>query len=388
MPKNKNASKKAKQQQKKKANNSAVEQTVEPKIAKLESDQQHADESDMEGKKDEPMSLPKVNPSMGQMIDSIPVNVNVNVDDEDNEPAKMIVSPSHEVVTSLKIRAPRIEDDPQVEDRPKVTLCQNGEKNDEFDELDTKHNEPVLNQIQELDPDQDLEPDQDHDQKYSSDSFTNAYFSEPMIEILQSKDPKTEHVRSIFKGKNPRECMLCGKSNKDTKLVTLGGIAGWIYCKKCGDDQSIKKAVLDRIGDNNSVPMLWLNNECLLKYDHRIKHEQKVVTRHGWVNWDDGGFIDHQQRKFSYLPMMQDYTMILRIESKTDPKAEDLQTVTLTNLLVNNKNLYEEFVTCKNLMASPNIVIGYDELPIHIKTMVENARAVALAKPTERMYKY
>jgi len=81
--------------------------------------------------------------------------------------------------------------------------------------------------------------------------------------------------------------------------------------------------------------------------------------------------ILHTDIRILFLLNIRDYTMILHVESKTDPKAEDLQTVTPTNLLVNNKNLCEEFVMCKNLMGSPNIVIGYDELPIHIKIMVE-----------------
>ena len=58
--------------------------------------------------------------------------------------------------------------------------------------------------------------------------------------------------------------------------------------------------------------------------------------RYGKVAWDDDGFLDHQQRKMPYLPMMQDYTLLLQIVSE-DQDAQYLQTVALTNLVVNNK---------------------------------------------------
>lgn len=175
------------------------------------------------------------------------------------------------------------------------------------------------------------------------------------------------------------------------KLVTLGGLTGWIYCKECGNKGSIKQAVIERIGENDSVPMLWLDERCLLKFEHYDRQKHTMTIKYGRVSWNDDGFSDHQQRKLAYLPMMKDYVITLCVENNpSGPSEEDcmMRLVTLTNLLVNNKNLYESFVMCPNLMASSNIVISYNELPNYVKIRVETARNIELSKSTVKTYVY
>jgi hypothetical protein len=255
------------------------------------------------------------------------------------------------------------------------------DQGEKYDEFDIRYNESSL----------DIEYDE---QKYASTTITGAYFSEPDINVLNNDDVKYAHIRSIFSRKNTQECTVCGEAfkkglNKEIKLVTLGGMAGWIYCKDC-EQKSIKRAILERIGDNDSVPMLWLDERCLLKFEYFDKRKHTVTMKYGRVAWNDNA-NDHQQRKMVYIPMMKDYAIGLWVENY--PRDETLKndvirSVTLTNLLVNNKNLYESFVMCSNLMASPNIVISYDELPDHVKLRVETARKVELSGSTTKTYEY
>lgn len=199
-----------------------------------------------------------------------------------------------------------------------------------------------------------------------------------------NEDPDDGINRLVFC--HLKVCMLC-KSTNDTLNALLFGdsLSGWFYCDECLKNQRITRAVYKHICISRQIPMFWLL---------KSKNKNLSFFRYSQRNTNQPIYIGEFSRDISMnvLTYYDDdlYRYRLPLEYKDSTTGAIIgRGISLQNLFSYNPWLYKEFTECEDLMDSSSeapIKIGYKQLPLELKHMVEEAYELSKVNPMSFIY--
>lgn len=239
-----------------------------------------------------------------------------------------------------------------------------------------------------------MNPDKSTDTNLDNVLFVTNNVAFPYQGLFPAKDPMDEssdHTLNRLVMINPSICMLCSKRGENHKSIELHYRWGWIYCSECEENQRIKRAIVGYLAEAKSIPFFWINQSPTFakikdldeakssgnNENHQYGNATLKFFRHSQKDTDNPVFeatietYDESAHIMSFSEKHQSFHTVMRFMNQHGEQAE--RSVSLQNLFGHNPGLYQELVSCQDLLAC-SIKISYTELSEFIHNSVESAQ--------------
>ncbi len=160
----------------------------------------------------------------------------------------------------------------------------------------------------------------------------------------------------------PTLCMVCNTIDKDCDEIGVSELYGCIYCPNCLQSGKVKKSILNKIKDTNTIPCLWMDYQKEIPF---FRYSQKSITNAKVAIGFDYNLI---------MPYEEDLSMPLSFGENYAFH----RSVLVSNIIKHCDWFYSELINCSNIFGKEKrITISYQELPESFKIRLEECRKKA-----------